>query len=109
MVESGEAKWGRRTMAQSAGTANIVARTGSGVLGSCLLKSQWVNCGGSVSKRVVEGEKCVYHAGDGNAEEGTHRGLVGGGVREGWAQGGYIYEMGPGGSEMVFRRAWWGE
>lgn len=38
MAESGEAKWGSRTMDQRAGTANTVARTGCGVLGSRVLK-----------------------------------------------------------------------
>jgi len=39
MVESGEAKLGRRTMDQRVGTTNIVARTGCGVFGSRLLKT----------------------------------------------------------------------
>ena len=37
--ESSEAKCGRRRMDQRVGTANIVARTGCGVFGSCRLKA----------------------------------------------------------------------
>lgn len=38
MVESGEAKWERKTIDQRVGTAKIVTKTGLGVIGSCLLK-----------------------------------------------------------------------
>lgn len=45
--------------------------------------------------------RSVYHAGGSNAEEGTHDGHLGvwgeGGLG---AEGGYIYGMGPGGSEV---------